>query len=214
MMIEAEEDWHTPFIAFITDNKALEDKAKHEKRARRSANYVVDGKELFRKVASTSILMKFTKWIKVNAITSVELDKAAQFIEEITHPFKVPNRIITDLGKKFTRFDFWDFCLDNLIDVYYSSVAHPRCNGQVEPASGMVLQSLKSRIFDNASKYTTKSLRECPHIIWSLWMQKSRATSYTPFFLVYGSEVMLPTDVTFGAPRIQYYEEGEAEKIR
>jgi hypothetical protein len=33
------------------------------------------------------------------------------------------------------------------------------------------------------------------------------------FFLVYGSEAILPTDVTFGAPRIQFYE-GEAEQTR
>jgi hypothetical protein len=31
-------------------------------------------------------------------------------------------------------------------------------------------------------------------------------------FLVYGSKAILPTDVTFGAPRIQFYEEGEAEQ--
>jgi transposase InsO family protein len=49
----------------------------------------------------------------------------------------VPNRIISDLGKAFTSSVFQDFCQDNLIDVYYSSVAHPRCNGQVERANGM-----------------------------------------------------------------------------
>ncbi|XP_004986635.1 uncharacterized protein LOC101781094 [Setaria italica] len=58
MMIEAEEDWRTPFIALITDQMALEDKIEHEKLAQRSANYVVIGKELYRKAASTSILMK------------------------------------------------------------------------------------------------------------------------------------------------------------
>ncbi|XP_072151354.1 uncharacterized protein [Setaria viridis] len=72
---------------------------------------------------------KFNKWIKVKAVTSIELAKAAQFIEEITHHFGVPNRIITDLGKQFTGSEFLEFCHDNLIDVYYSSVAHPRCNG-------------------------------------------------------------------------------------
>jgi hypothetical protein len=36
----------------------------------------------------------------------------------------------------------------------------------------------------------------------------------SPFFLVYDSEAILPTDVTFGAPCIQFYEEGEAEKTR
>ncbi|XP_034604630.1 uncharacterized protein [Setaria viridis] len=100
---------------------------------------------------------------------------------------------------------------DNLIDVYYSSVAHPRCNGHVECANGMVLQSLKSRIFDDASKYATNWLRKLPHVIWGLRTKKSRATNYTPFFMVYGSEAVLPSDMTFGAPRIQYYEEGKAE---
>jgi hypothetical protein len=30
--------------------------------------------------------------------------------------------------------------------------------------------------------------------------------------LVYGSRDILPTDLTFGAPRIQFYEEGEVEQ--
>jgi hypothetical protein len=37
---------------------------------------------------------------------------------------------------------------------------------------------------------------------------------YSTFFLVYGSEAVLPTDVAFGAPHIQHYEEGAAEETR
>jgi hypothetical protein len=124
----------------------------------------------------------------------------------------VPNRIITDLGTAFTGSAFWDFCQDNTIDVYYSSVAHPRCNGQVERANGMILQALKDRIYDDASNYATQWLAELPHVIWGLRTQVSSATGFSPFFLVYGSEAILPTDIAFGAPCIQFYEDGEAEK--
>lgn len=58
MMIEAEKDWRTLFITLITGQVVLEDKIEHEKLARRSLNYVVIGKELHRKPASTGILMK------------------------------------------------------------------------------------------------------------------------------------------------------------
>jgi hypothetical protein len=50
-------------------------------------------------------------------------------MEYITHRFEVPHRIVTDQGTAFTGSDFWDFCQDSLIDVCYSSVAHPHCNG-------------------------------------------------------------------------------------
>jgi hypothetical protein len=155
---------------------------------------------------------KFTKWIEVRPVAKVTSEEAVKFIRDIKHHFGVPNRIITDLGEDFTSSVFWDFCQDNTIDVYYSSVAHPWCNGQVEQSNGMVLQALKDHIYGNASNYATRWLAELPHVIWGLRTQDSSATGFSPFFLVYGSEAVLPTDVAFGAPRIQFYEEGEAEQ--
>jgi hypothetical protein len=144
----------------------------------------------------------------------VTSEEAVKFIGDIKHRFGVPNRIITDLGKTFTGSVFWDFCQDNLIDVYYSSVANPWCNGQVERANNMVLQALKERIYDDASNYATCWLAELPHVIWGLRTQVNPATGFSPFFLIYRSEAVLPTDVAFVAPRIQFYEEGEAEQTR
>jgi hypothetical protein len=78
----------------------------------------------------------------------------------------------------------------------------------------MVLQALKDRIYDDASNYATRWLAELPHIIWGLRTQVISATGFSSFFLVYRSEVVLPSDVAFGAPRMQFYEEGEAEQTR
>jgi hypothetical protein len=37
---------------------------------------------------------------------------------------------------------------------------------------------------------------------------------YSPFFVVYGLDAILPIDVAFGAPCIQHYEEGIVEETR
>jgi hypothetical protein len=118
-------------------------------------------------------------------------------MQDITHCFGVPNKIITDLGTAFTGSAFWDFFQYNTIDVYYSLISHPKCNGQVERANGMVLQTLKDRIFDDASNYATRWLAELPHVIWGIRTQVSSATGFPPFLLIYGSEAILPTDITF-----------------
>jgi hypothetical protein len=140
---------------------------------------------------------KFTRWIQVRHVAKVTSEEAVKFIRDIKHHFGVPNRIITNLGKAFTGSVFWDFYQENNIDVYYSSAAHPRCNDQVKRANGMVLQALKDRIYDDASNYATRWLAELPHVIWGLRTQVSSAMGFSPFFLVYGSEAVLLTDVAF-----------------
>jgi hypothetical protein len=58
---------------------------------------------------------KFTKWIEVKPITASTAAKAAEFIQEISYRFSVPNRIITDLGTSFIEGEFWDHYQDNCI---------------------------------------------------------------------------------------------------
>jgi hypothetical protein len=145
---------------------------------------------------------KFTKWTEVRAVATVTSKEAVKFMEDITHRFGVLNRIVTDLGTVFTGTDFWDFYQDSLINVYYSSVVHQHCNEQVEGANDMVLQGIKDRIFDDASQYATRWLAELPHVILGLRTLVSSPTGYSPFFQVYRFEVVLPTDLAFGASRI------------
>jgi hypothetical protein len=40
---------------------------------------------------------------------------------------------------------------------------------------------------------------ELPVVLWSLRMTPSRAMGYMPFFMVYGTEAVLPTDLKYGA---------------
>ena len=91
---------------------------------------------------------KFTKWIEAKPITNIHVEEAVKFFLDIVYQFGVPNRIITGRGANFTRRKFLDFCDGYGIRIDWASVKHPRTNGQVERANGMVLQGLKPRIFD------------------------------------------------------------------
>ena len=93
-------------------------------------------------------------------------------------------------------------------------MAHPRENGQVEHINGLVLDSLKKRLYDANSKKGGKWIQELPHVVWGLRTQPSKATSQSPFFLTYGSEAILSADIMWKSPRVEAYQEGEADEAR
>jgi transposase InsO family protein len=75
------------------------------------------------------------------------------FFTDIIHHFGVQNSIITNNGTQFTSKKFLRFCDDHHIGVDWAAMAHPRTNGQVERANGMILQGLKLRIFNRLNKF-------------------------------------------------------------
>ena len=91
---------------------------------------------------------KFTKWIDAKPITNIHSEEAVKFFLDIIYQFGVPNYIITDHGTNFTGKKFLDFSDGYGIRIDWASVGHPRTNGQLERANGMVLQGLKPHIFD------------------------------------------------------------------
>jgi hypothetical protein len=136
------------------------------------------------------------------------------FFTDIMHRFVVPNSIITDNDSQFTDRKFLEFCDKHHICVDWAAAAHPQTNGQVERANDMILQGLKPRIFDRLNKSSRKCLQEPPSVVWSLRTTSSRATGFTPFFLVYGAEVVLPKDLEYGSPKVKGYDENANQRAR
>jgi transposase InsO family protein len=152
-------------------------------------------------------LDKFSKWIEVRPLNSIRSEQAVAFFTNIIHRFGVPNSIITDNDTQFTGRKFLDFCEDHHIRVDWAAVAHPTTNGQVERANDMILQGLKPRIYNDLNKFGRRWMKELPSVVWSLRMTPSRATGFTLFFLVYGAEAVLPTDLEYGSPRTRAYDD-------
>src|SRR6266540_7298450 len=78
----------------------------------------------------------------------------------------------------------------------------------------MVLQGIKSRVFDQLKPYAGKWARELPSVFWVLRTSPSRATGESSFFLAYGSEVVLSTELEFGSPRVHNFNEKQSEDSR
>jgi transposase InsO family protein len=108
---------------------------------------------------------KFSKWIEYIPLTKASLEKAVEFLDQIIHRFGLPNSIITDLGTQFTGSTFWDFCDERSIVIKYVSVAHPKANGQVERANGMILDALKKRLYRENKKASGRWLKELPAVV-------------------------------------------------
>jgi transposase InsO family protein len=155
---------------------------------------------------------KFSKWIEAVPVTNQEATTAVKFFESIVYRYGVPNSIITDNGTNFTSGEFQDFAKDLGIKLKYASVAHPKSNGQVEKANGLVCGGLKKRLLRPLKRAAGAWVEELPSVLWSLRTTPNSSTGYTPFFLLFGAEAVLPTDVRYSAPRVAAYVEEDADK--
>ena len=91
-------------------------------------------------------------------------------------------------------------------------MAHPRANAQVERPNGIILDALKKWLFEKEHKHSGKWLKELPAMVWGLRTQPSHNTDISPYFMVFGSEAVLPADVAFRAPRVENYNEENSDQ--
>jgi transposase InsO family protein len=154
---------------------------------------------------------KFTKWIEVKPVTFPNADRVLNFLDELVHRYGLPHRTITDLGSNFNNHQFWEYCENSGIDIRYVSVMHPLDNGQVERANGMVLDTLKKRFHDATNTKGGKWVKELPNALWGIRTQPTKPTGQSPYFLVYSSEAIVPTDVMWESPAVEQYDKGMSE---
>jgi hypothetical protein len=75
----------------------------------------------------------------------------------------------------------------------------------------MVLDALKKRLHDATNTKGGKWIKELPNALWGLRTQPSKPTGQLPYFLVYGSEAIIPADVMWDSPAVEQYDEGISE---
>jgi IS30 family transposase len=86
---------------------------------------------------------KFTKWVEAAPVTTQDSIAAINFIKPIVFRFGVPHSIIMDNGTNFTSKEFKSYYESMRIKLKFASVAHPKTNGQVEKANGLICNGIK-----------------------------------------------------------------------
>jgi hypothetical protein len=140
----------------------------------------------------------FTKWIEARAVSTITSKTAQKFFwQNIICRFGVPSELTVDNGKQFDSQDFRDFCFSIGTKLAFASVYHPQSNGVVERANGKIFTATKKMLLDDKGKWADL----LPEAVWALNTTECRATEFTPFRLLYGSEAMTPQEIKHGSPR-------------
>jgi hypothetical protein len=138
---------------------------------------------------------KFTKWVEAKPIRKLDGKTTLKFVKDIVVRFGIPHSIITDNGSNLSQGEVEEYCHHSGIRLDLTSMAHPQSNGQVERINKLILSGIKPRLGAPLHRAAGAWAEELRSMLWSLRTTPNRSTGLTPFFLVYGAEAILPSDV-------------------
>ncbi|XP_015941717.1 uncharacterized protein LOC107467191 [Arachis duranensis] len=93
---------------------------------------------------------------------------------------------------------------------HFSSVEHPHTNGLTEAANKVILQTLKKKLTEDKGCWAEL----IPEILWSYNITPQTTTKESPFRLVYGTECVIPLEISQGSTRTEHFNESANEQSR
>jgi hypothetical protein len=151
----------------------------------------------------------FTKWIEAVALQKTTAQAVKKMIwSNIITRYGLPEVMVFDHGRQF-----WSDTLKNWLEELgikyaFSAVCHPQSNGQAEAANKQILNGLKKKVEGLKGKWVD----ELDGVLWSIRTTEKEATGYSPFHLVYGSEAVLPIEVSVPTHRRATFNQAENEE--
>ena len=151
----------------------------------------------------------FTKWAKAIPLRKVTRGAVANFIKEnIIFRFGVPHRIISDNGTPFVNSDVRKMLEFYQVKHYRSSPYYPQGNGQAE-ATNKTLIKIISKM---SQQYMGGWVTYLPNTLWAYRNSPKSAIRFSPFSLVYETEVMSLLEVMTPSLRVMEMRKKEKEK--
>lgn len=131
-----------------------------------------------------------TKWVEVRALDKATAENVANFIyEEIICRHGAPKIIMTDQGSHFKNKMIEELCNNFKIEHRLSSPYHPQTNGLVERFN----RTLTTMLAKTNDIYNWDL--HIPSVLFAYRTTKHSTTKYTPFYLNYGRNPVLPLEI-------------------
>ncbi|KAL5571888.1 hypothetical protein UlMin_021485 [Ulmus minor] len=130
--------------------------------------------------------------------------RSAPFIwKNIVCRFGVPRELVSDHGTQFENEKLQSICDRLGIKKVFSSLAHPKSNGQVEAVNKTIKQTLKKKLEKSKGAWVD----ELPLVLWAYRTSFRAATGETPFSLAYGVEAVIPIEISLPTFRVDNFDE-------
>ena len=150
----------------------------------------------------------FTNWAEAVPLRKATGGEVANFIKENIIRFGVPHKIISDNGTPFVNSDVRKMLEFYKVKHHRSSPYYPQGNGQAE-ATNKTLIKIISKI---SQEYTEGWAMHLPDTLWAYRNSPKSATSFSPFSLVYGTEIVSLAEIITPSLRVMQMQEKEKEE--
>eukprot|EP00253_Pinus_taeda_P005698 PITA_05698 len=154
----------------------------------------------------------FTKWVEAIPLKTTNSESIIEFIDQfIITRFGVPNALVFYNASCFSGNAMFDFAIKRGFKLKYSANYYPQGNGLAESTNKNLIKIIKRTIEQN-HKTWHKSL------IFALWADRitqKASIGSSPFKLVYGKEVVLPTNLILPSlTLVQFIEENPSSSLQ
>ena len=134
-----------------------------------------------------------TKWIEAEPLAKITANNVLRFFKRnILARFGVPTLVISDNGTQFTDQRFHDYLRNIDIKQSFTFVEHPQANGLAEAANRVILRGIRKRLETAKTKWDEEL-----HAVLSAYRTTPHSTACeSPFRLTYGTEAVIPIELT------------------
>ena len=145
----------------------------------------------------------FTKWVEAYALPDqTALTVADVVVREFFSRYGVCRTLHSDQGTNFQSELFQEMC--KLLGVKKTRTVpyNPKGDGLVERFNRTLLQMLKTVVNEERNDWD----EHLPYVVAAYRQTRHESTGYTPFFLMYGRQALVPLDIQVGLPKEQFYQ--------